>query len=59
MGRDAGQPGRGATYCTRSDNTNAKAGNLNAVLPTLTEEYVAVVDADMVPQPDWLRRVLP
>lgn len=44
----------GARYLTRSDNSHAKAGNLNAALPRTEGELVFVLDADHVPMPDAL-----
>jgi cellulose synthase (UDP-forming) len=54
---------RGVGYITRPDNKHAKAGNLNHGLRWLAEhggasEYVAILDADFVPQPNFLRRAL-
>jgi cellulose synthase (UDP-forming) len=44
----------GVRYVTRPDNAGAKAGNVNAVLPSLTGELLLVLDADHVPAPDLL-----
>jgi cellulose synthase (UDP-forming) len=44
----------GARYLTRSDNSHAKAGNLNAALPRTEGDLVLVLDADHVPMPDAL-----
>jgi cellulose synthase (UDP-forming) len=44
----------GARYLTRPDNSNAKAGNLNAALPRTEGDLVLVLDADHVPMPDAL-----
>jgi cellulose synthase (UDP-forming) len=44
----------GAVYVTRPDNANAKAGNINAVLPRLQGELLLVLDADHVASPDLL-----
>jgi cellulose synthase (UDP-forming) len=44
----------GIRYVTRPDNRHAKAGNINAVLPTLEGELVLILDADHVPSPDLL-----
>ncbi len=44
----------GARYLTRSDNSHAKAGNLNAALPRTSGDLVLVLDADHVPMPDTL-----
>lgn len=42
----------GAVYVTRADNTHAKAGNINAVLPRLSGELLLILDADHVAAPD-------
>ena len=44
----------GARYLTRSDNSHAKAGNINAALPRTDGELVLMLDADHVPMPDAL-----
>lgn len=44
----------GVRYVTRPDNVGAKAGNINAVLPSLTGVLLLVLDADHVPSPDFL-----
>jgi cellulose synthase (UDP-forming) len=44
----------GIQYQIRSDNKDAKAGNINAVLPKLKGELILVLDADHVPSPDFL-----
>lgn len=44
----------GARYLTRPDNSHAKAGNINAALPHLSGDLVAVLDADHVPLPHFL-----
>src|SRR5829696_3791690 len=43
-----------ARYLTRPDNSDAKAGNLNAALPRTDGDLVFVLDADHVPMPDAL-----
>ena len=48
----------GCRYLTRPDNRDAKAGNLNAALPRTDGDFIAVLDADMVPQPDFLTKTL-
>lgn len=45
-------------YLTRADNAHAKAGNLNAALPRTRGELIVVLDADTVPQPDFLDRTV-
>jgi cellulose synthase (UDP-forming) len=44
----------GARYLTRPDNSNAKAGNINAALSRTEGELVLMLDADHVPMPDAL-----
>ena len=44
----------GCRYRARSSHAHAKAGNLNAALPQLQGELVAVMDADVVPQRGFL-----
>jgi len=44
----------GARYLTRPDNSDAKAGNINAALPRTGGELVLMLDADHVPMPDAL-----
>jgi cellulose synthase (UDP-forming) len=44
----------GIRYVTRADNRHAKAGNINAVLPSLRGDLVLILDADHVPSPDFL-----
>ncbi|HEX8966847.1 MAG TPA: glycosyltransferase, partial [Chloroflexota bacterium] len=48
----------GCLYLTRPDNAHAKAGNLNAALARTDGEFIVVLDADTVPQPDFLDRTL-
>ena len=48
----------GARYHRRQGRHHAKAGNLNAVLPHCHGELLAVFDADVVPQPQFLRRTV-
>ena len=52
----------GCRYMTRPDNRDAKAGNLNhalhyvAGLPDDQPRFIAVLDADFVPMPEFLTR---
>jgi cellulose synthase (UDP-forming) len=48
----------GCQYLSRADNQHAKAGNLNYALSHSSGEFIAILDADMVPQPDYLDRTL-
>lgn len=43
----------------RNDRSGYKAGALEAGLKSATGEFVAVFDADFLPQRDWLRKVVP
>jgi cellulose synthase (UDP-forming) len=48
----------GCRYVARPDQDHAKAGNLNAAIPQLKGELVAVMDADVVPQRTFLERTV-
>jgi cellulose synthase (UDP-forming) len=48
----------GCRYLTRTDNVDAKAGNLNRALAAAHGAYVAVFDADHVADPRFLDRTL-
>lgn len=48
----------GAHYLARTDNTHAKAGNINHALRVTAGEFIAVFDADHVPHPQFLERTL-
>lgn len=43
----------------RSDRTGYKAGALHQGLATATGEFIAIFDADFIPQPDFLQRTIP
>jgi len=49
----------GARWITRSNNQGAKAGNINHALTVTGAEFFAVFDADHVPQPHFLDRMMP
>ncbi len=49
----------GARYRTRTTHEHAKAGNINALLPELDVDLIAVFDADHVAHGDFLTRTLP
>ncbi len=49
---------KGVGYITRPDNKGAKAGNINHALKVTNGEFVAIFDADFVPQRPFLRRVM-
>lgn len=62
---DGSAPGRaalanrlGAGYLTRSDRSNAKAGNVNAALARTDGDVIVVFDVDHVPAPHFLERTL-
>lgn len=48
----------GCEYLTRDDNKHAKAGNINAALKKTKGQFIVVLDADMVPQPDFIEKTL-
>ncbi|MGI8657600.1 MAG: glycosyltransferase family 2 protein, partial [Candidatus Limnocylindria bacterium] len=48
----------GARYLTRSEHAHAKAGNLNHALGVIDAEILAILDADHVAAPDFLRATL-
>lgn len=48
----------GCRYLARSENTDAKAGNLNNALRHARGEFVAFFDADHAPRRDFLTRTL-
>lgn len=49
---------KGAGYITRPDNSHAKAGNINHALRVTSAPFVAVFDADFVPQRQFLVRTI-
>lgn len=48
----------GCRYICRPVHDHAKAGNINYALSQSDGEFIVVLDADMVPQPDYLDRTL-
>ncbi|NPV78459.1 MAG: glycosyltransferase [Anaerolineae bacterium] len=48
----------GCRYIARPTHEHAKAGNINHALQQTDGEYIVILDADMVPQPDFLHRTL-
>ncbi|WP_347057482.1 glycosyltransferase [Blastococcus sp. HT6-30] len=46
-------------YVSRPEHDHAKAGNLNHALALVRTDLVAVLDADHVPDPDFLSRTVP
>ena len=53
------QLGLDVVHVTRVDRTGYKAGALAAGLDQATGELVAIFDADFLPEPDFLRRLVP
>ncbi|HRI51642.1 MAG TPA: glycosyltransferase, partial [Pseudomonadota bacterium] len=53
------QRGHEVTVVRRAERTSFKAGHLDYALPSARGEYIAVLDADFVPPPDFLRRLVP
>ncbi|UQU62841.1 glycosyltransferase [Couchioplanes caeruleus] len=49
----------GVGYLRREGGQHAKAGNVNAALARTTGEYVVILDADHVPEPNFLLEILP
>jgi cellulose synthase (UDP-forming) len=49
---------KGVGYLNRPDNAHAKAGNINHALGRTSGEFVAVFDADFVPQRNFLMRAI-
>ena len=48
----------GCEYLERPDNRDAKAGNLNHAVGVAQGDFIAIFDADHVPQPDFLDKLL-
>lgn len=48
----------GAIHMTRSDNAHAKAGNINAAIKRTDGAFFLVLDADFVPQQNFLFRAM-
>ena len=48
-----------ARLITRTNRAGYKAGAINDLLPSMTEPFIAVLDADQRPIPSWLREVVP
>jgi cellulose synthase (UDP-forming) len=48
----------GARYMAREESHGAKAGNINSALLSTGSPFVAVLDCDHVPRPDFLERTL-
>ncbi len=50
--------GHDITHHHRTNREGYKAGALDAGLKTATGEFVAIFDADFMPQPEWLMQVI-
>lgn len=48
----------GVGYITRDDNEGAKAGNINHALGVIQGDLFAVLDADMIPKKEFLKRTV-
>ncbi len=48
----------GCEYLYRTENKHAKAGNINEALRKTKGQFVVVLDADMVPQPDFIDKTI-
>jgi len=55
----ARRDGHNIEHLHRVDRTGYKAGALAEGMATATGEFIAIFDADFVPEPDFLRRSLP
>ncbi|WGK65412.1 cellulose synthase family protein [Croceiramulus getboli] len=53
------QSGLNIKHLTRTDRNGFKAGALKEGLKTASGEFIAIFDADFMPQPDWLLRTVP
>jgi cellulose synthase (UDP-forming) len=49
---------KGVGYLTRCDNAHAKAGNINHALTKTGADFVAIFDADFIPQRSFLMRTM-
>ncbi len=55
---DARAKGFNIEYVHRTDRTGYKAGALAAAMPRVTGEFIAIFDADFLPEPDILYRTI-
>ena len=46
-------------HITREDRSGFKAGALKEGLKSAKGEFIAIFDADFLPEPDWLKRTVP
>ncbi len=49
---------RGVNHLLRSDNSHAKAGNINAAVKKTHADFILILDADFVPQNQMLMRAM-
>ena len=49
---------KGDGYLTRPDNAHAKAGNINHALTKTSADFIAIFDADFIPQRSFLIRTV-
>lgn len=49
----------GVNYLSRSENSDAKAGNLNHALKNSASPYIVTLDSDMIPKHFFLTEVIP
>ena len=49
----------GAGYITREEHKGAKAGNINHAMGVTDAPFIAILDCDHVPRPDFLEATLP
>lgn len=54
-----GKNGLDIKHVTRSDRSGFKAGALKEGLKVAKGEYIAIFDADFLPEPNWLKRTVP
>jgi len=53
------EEGLDIVHITRTDRTGFKAGALKEGLEKAKGEFIAIFDADFLPEPDWLQRTVP
>ncbi|OIQ27327.1 MAG: glycosyl transferase family 2 [Bacteroidetes bacterium MedPE-SWsnd-G2] len=53
------ESGLNITHITRTDRSGFKAGALKEGLEIAKGEYIAIFDADFLPEPNWLKRTIP
>jgi cellulose synthase (UDP-forming) len=49
---------KGIEYFTRESNDHTKAGNINATIARTQDEFFMVLDADFIPQQNFLYRAM-